>query len=197
MKQRGKIYRIYLGTVKMKIKVPSPIRLIATRPVIIITTLHENGKVNGGTFGAYTNLSPNLIGIAIGRPSDTYRNIKRTGELVINIPGVELAPWVFDVFGKDYPPGISEVEEAGLSTVTGEIVKVPLIKECKANIECRYVREMPVDYHVLVIVETLVGWCEQELIDEEGYFDVVKARIFHTPRYPHKVIITPEKYRKP
>ena len=178
----------------MRVRVSSPVRLIATRPAMIITTLHENGKVNGGTFGAYTNLSPTLIGIAIGRSSDTYRNIKRTGELVLNIPGIELADKAFHIFGKHFPENVSEVEEAGLSTLEGEIVKVPMIKECRANIECKYVKEMPVNYHVFVVVEALTGWCEEDLIDEEGYFDVVKAKIFHTPRYPQAVCITPERY---
>ena len=180
----------------MKIKVSDPIRLMATRPAMIITTLHENGKVNGGTFGAYTNLSPTLIGIAIGKPSDTYRNIKRTGELVINIPGVELAYEVFNIFGKDFPPNVSEVEEARLTTVECEIVKVPMIKECKASIECRYVKEMPINYHAFVVVEVVAGWCEEGLIDDEGYFDVVKAKVFYSPRYPQTVYVTPEKYIK-
>jgi len=30
---------------------------LATKPTVIITTLHESGVVNGGVFGAYTNLS--------------------------------------------------------------------------------------------------------------------------------------------
>ncbi|NOZ64355.1 MAG: flavin reductase family protein [Caldiserica bacterium] len=147
----------------MKVRVSNPLRLIATRPTMIVTTVHENGKVNGGTFGAYTNLSPTLIGIAISRASDTYRNIKRTGELVLNIPGIELADATFNIFGKHFPKNVSEVEEAGVSTVEGEIVKVPMIKECKANIECKYVKEMPVNYHVFVVVEALAGWCEEEL----------------------------------
>lgn len=180
----------------MKIKVPNPVRLIATRPAMIITTLHENGKINGGTFGAYTNLSPTLIGIAIGKPSDTYRNIKRTGELVINIPGIELAHATFNIFGKSFPSDVSEVEEAGLSTMECEMVKVPMIKECKASIECRYVKEMPINYHAFVVVEAMGGWCEEELIDAEGYFDVVRAKIFHTPRYPQTVYVSPEKYVK-
>jgi len=63
---------------------------LATKPTVIITTLHESGVVNGGVFGAYTNLSGTQIGVAIGTQSHTYANILRTREFVINVPGAEL-----------------------------------------------------------------------------------------------------------
>ena len=53
-------------------------RLITTHPLIIVTTLHDNGVTNAGTFGSYCNLSGTELGIATGKPSHTYGNIRRT-----------------------------------------------------------------------------------------------------------------------
>ena len=53
---------------------------LSTKPTMVITTLHQSGIVNAGVFGAYTNLSPTQVGIAIARTSHTYSNIIRSGE---------------------------------------------------------------------------------------------------------------------
>lgn len=178
---------------KQQIDGPRAIRLIATRPTILITTLHENGKVNGGTFGAYTNLSGSEIGIAIGTPSHTYQNIRRTGEFVINVPGADLVDAI-GLFGEDFPEGVSEVEKAGLTSADSTQVAVPGIAECVASVECRFAKEMPIGYHSLVVGTVLAGSCNEGLLDAEGYFDVVKARVVHDVRYPHPVYALFDRY---
>ena len=63
---------------------------LATRPTMIITTLHESNIVNAGVFGAYTKLSSTQLGVAVGAGSHTYGNIIRSGEFVVNIPGADI-----------------------------------------------------------------------------------------------------------
>lgn len=171
---------------KKSVTASRAMRLITTRPTIIITTLHPNGEVNGGAFGAYTNLSPKEIGLAIGTPSHTYRNLKRTGEFVINVPGADLVDAI-SIFGSDAPDGVSEVVQAGLTTAKSAKVAVPYIAECVASVECRFLREVPIGYHSFVIGEVLCGWVNDGLLDDEGYFDVVKAGVLHGARYPQPV----------
>ena len=157
--------------------------LVVTRPVIVITTLNENGVVNGGAFGAYTNLSPSEIGIAIGKESHTYKNIKRTGEFVINVPGADLVDSL-SIFGSNLPSSASEVEKASLTTDLAKEISPPLIKECKANIECRYTKEFPIGYHNFVVGEVLLGYCEKSCLDEDGRLNVLKAGVLHGVKYP-------------
>jgi len=158
-------------------------KLVTAKPIIIITTLHQTGIVNAGTFGAYTNLSPNEIGIAIGRPSHTYQNIKRTGELVINVVTRSLAK-AAEICGEEIPPSESELEKAGLSVEPARRVKVPLIKECVANIECQWEKEMVIGYHSLVVARCLAGWIENNFLNENGGLDVVKAEAIFNIGYP-------------
>ena len=160
--------------------------LCRTRPCMIITTLHENGVVNAGTFGAYTNVGPRQIGIAIGKGSDTYRNIKRAGEFAINIPPIEHAA-ALEVCGGNTPHDQSELDLAGLTTEPASEVKVPLIAECVANIECRFWKELEIGYHSFVIGEVLCGHLAENLVDSDGAIDVVKARVAFDIRYPEPV----------
>ena len=161
-------------------------RLIVTRPVMIITTLHESGVLNAGVFGAYTNISPTKIAVAVGRGSHTYQNVKRSGEMAINIPPAELASKI-EVFADNMPSTESEVEKAGCRPFASEHISVPGIEECVAIVECRYVAEMDAGYHSLVVVEAVGGHVEEDVLDAAGRVDVLKARIFHSVAYPEPV----------
>ena len=170
----------------MQIEVPQSqcMRLITTRPLIVVTTLHENGVVNGGTFGSYCNLSGTELGIAIGKPSDTYQNIQRTGEFVVNVLSVRTMD-ASPACGESVPTTESEVENAGLTTAKSKVVAVPRIAECVASVECKYVKELPIGYHNFVVGEAQCGWCDEGMLDDQGYFDVVKAEVIHSVRYPY------------
>jgi len=162
--------------------------LLATRPVILITTLGEGGLINGGAFGAYTNLSPTEVGIAIGKPSHTYQNIKKTGEFVINVPGADLLEAIH-IFGSSLPADVSEVEEAKLTPLPSRKISVPSLSECVAAVECRYEKELEIGYHSFVVGEVQCGWVREEFLDSEGYPDLVKARVLHDIKYPREIYL--------
>jgi flavin reductase (DIM6/NTAB) family NADH-FMN oxidoreductase RutF len=114
-------------------------------------------------------------------------------EFVINLPGKDQIDSIM-VFGKSYPEGVNEIKEAGLTETESTVVKPPGIAEYKAHVECRFKWEKEVGSHMLVAGEILAGSCDEGLLDEKGYFDVVKAGILHIVRYPEPVYISPEKY---
>ncbi len=178
----------------MKIKVAKDRcgKLLTSEPVIVITTVDKNGNINGAAFGSYVRVAP-LIMVAIFPGHHTYSNIKETGEFVVNLPGRDQIDSIM-VFGKSYPKGVNEIQEAGLTELKSTVVQPPGIAEYKAHIECRFKWEKNVGSHMLVAGEMLAGSCDEGLLDEEGYFDVVKAGILHCVRYPEPVYISPEKY---
>lgn len=161
-------------------------RLLVTRPVILITTLHANGILNAGAFGAYTNVSPTDVAFAIWKGGHTYRNIVRSGEFVVNVPPAGLAPKMA-VFAEHLPDTASEVEEAGCTSFDSAHVSVPGISECVATVECKYLKEMDVGAHSLVIGRALGGSAEESVLTEDGRLDVLKARIFHAVAYPEPI----------
>ncbi len=165
--------------------------LVRARPIIIIVTLHTDGTVNAGTFGAYTNVSGSEIGIAIGKPSHTYKNIKRTGELTINVVTKSISH-AAEICGKNLPENKSELEEAGLHCQNSKRVSVPIIKECVANIECKYVKEIEINYHSFVIVKCLAGYIEEEFIAPDGGLDLIKSQAIFNIGYPEPLYATLE-----
>ena len=175
----------------MQIEVPSSecMRLITTRPLIVVTTLHENGVVNAGTFGSYCNVGGAELGIAIGKPSHTYQNIKRASEFVVNVLSVGTMK-ASAICGESLPDTVSEVDRAGLTTAASKLVAPPRIAECVASVECTFTKELPIGYHSFVVGEALCGWCDEGLLDEQGYFDIVKAQVVHCVRYPQDVFAT-------
>lgn len=178
----------------MKIEVPQKRcgRLLTSEPVIVVTTVDKDGNVNGASFGSYVRVAP-LIMVAIYPGHHTYSNIKETGEFVVNLPGRDQIDSIM-VFGESYPKGINEIQEAGLTELESIVVKPPRIAEYKAHIECRYRWEKEVGSHMLVAGEMLKGSCDEGLLDEKGYFDVVQAGVLHIVRYPEPVYISPDRY---
>jgi len=59
-----------------------------------------------------------------------------------------------------------------------------LIKEFVANIECKFIKELEINYHSFVIVRCLSGYIEQEFIANDGGLDVVKAEAIFNIGYP-------------
>ncbi len=163
---------------------------LATKPTMVITTLHENGMLNAGVFGAYTNISPTQIAVAVGTPSDTYRNTLREGEFVINIPGADIVKSL-KVLAAKLPPGKSEAEEAGLTKRESVVIKTPGIAECAAACEFVFEKEIPVEYHNLIIGEIKGGWIREEFLDSDGKIDIFKARVLKDFKYPEPLYVLP------
>lgn len=158
-------------------------KFLATKPTMIITTRHESGVVNAGVFGAYTNLSPTQVGIAIGRGSHTYANIGRTREFVINVPGAELVETI-DTMASNIPPERSEVEAAGLTLRDGMALETASIAECVAAVEFTFDKEVTIGHHSFMIGKVVGGWIKEDVLDADGGIDIFKARVFHDFKYP-------------
>src|SRR5579875_3625892 len=74
--------------------------LVAPRPIALVTSLDENGVLNAAPFSAYNYLctDPPIVGIGVTNrpedrhaPKDTARNIRRTGEFVVNVVTEDIA----------------------------------------------------------------------------------------------------------
>jgi flavin reductase (DIM6/NTAB) family NADH-FMN oxidoreductase RutF len=120
------------------------IGLVAPRPIAWVTSMDEKGRLNAAPFSAYNYLctDPPVVGIGVTNrpgehfvPKDTARNIRRTGEFVVNVVTEDLLKQM-NICATDFPEGVSEVEMAGLTTVASKHVKVPRIAECHAALEC-------------------------------------------------------------
>ena len=104
--------------------------LVAPRPIALITSMDEQGWLNAAPFSAYNYLctDPPIIGVGVTNrpdqrfvPKDTARNIRRTGEFVVNVVTEDIAEKM-NICATDFPPEMSEVELAGFTTAPSQVV---------------------------------------------------------------------------
>lgn len=163
---------------------------IATKPTMIITTRHASGVVNAGVFGAYTNLSPTQIGVAIATGAHTYANILRSGEFVVNVPGADLVK-TLAVIADNIPETTSEVEAAGLTLkppVTGETAS---IAECQAAVEFTFDQDIAIGHHHFLIGRVTGGWIREDALNDDGRIDIFKAQVMKDFKYPAPLYVLP------
>lgn len=174
----------------VEVRGSAALKFLATKPTIIITTLHESGIVNAAVFGAYTNLSSEHLGVAIYTEHDTYANLKRTGEFVVNVPGADLVK-TFATLASHLPPTESELAAAGLTTKPALTVKTPSVAECVAAVECTFDREVPITSHSFVIGVVTGGWIREDCLDPDGRINIFKARVVKDFKYPQPLYVLP------
>ena len=109
-------------------------------------------------------------------PKDTAQNIRVRGEFVINVVDEAMAE-AMNVCAVDFPPGVDELAEAGLTTLPSIRVSVPRIAQAPASLECREVTTIEVGRSRIVIGEVLVAHVRDEFIDPAGPY--VKAEELH------------------
>jgi flavin reductase (DIM6/NTAB) family NADH-FMN oxidoreductase RutF len=159
------------------------ISFVLPRPIAWVTTIGPTGVVNAAPFSFFNVFAndPPLVIIAIdkrpdGRIKDTWVNIERTGQFVVNLADELLAEKMHQSSG-DFPPEIGEPNYLGLSTAPSVDVAPPRIAQAPWALECRTWQVINVkDDRQLVIGEGLRFHVRDELWDPQ-------AMRVHTERY--------------
>jgi flavin reductase (DIM6/NTAB) family NADH-FMN oxidoreductase RutF len=140
----------------MKIEMPSMVereihdllgRALPPRPVALISTVGEDGVFNAAPFATLNVMCykpPILcfsIGLRQGQKKDTLRNIEFSGDFVVNIVGETLIKAAVQT-SANYPSGVDEFKEVGLTAITADTVKSPLVGGALVSIECKLVQKL-------------------------------------------------------
>jgi flavin reductase (DIM6/NTAB) family NADH-FMN oxidoreductase RutF len=161
------------------------IGLVAPRPIALVTSMNEQGRLNAAPFSAYNYLctDPPIIGMGVMDrptggfiPKDTARNIRRTGEFVVNVVTEDIAQQM-NICATDFPAEIDELEMAGLTTAPSQIVKVPRIEQAHAALECREYTTMEIGRSRIILGRVVSIYIEDKFIDPAGPY--VKAEELH------------------
>ena len=161
------------------------IGLVAPRPIAWVTSLDPEGRLNAAPFSAYNYLctDPPIVGMGVTNrtdekwtPKDTARNIRRTGEYVINVVTEDLLEKM-NVCATDFPSGVNELEMAGLNTAPSSVVKVPRIAEAHAALECREFTTMEIGRSRIILGRVVAMYVEDKFVDPAGPY--IKAEELH------------------
>ncbi|MFQ3598881.1 MAG: flavin reductase family protein [Chloroherpetonaceae bacterium] len=122
---------------------------VMPRPIAWVSTVSNNGIDNLAPFSFFTVASvkppimcfaPALKGVnGVPTEKDTLRNIRETGEFVVNIVSRNLVEKMNQT-SFDYPPTESEFDAVGLTRASSSLVKPKRVAESLANYECKLVQ---------------------------------------------------------
>ncbi|MEM6943134.1 MAG: flavin reductase family protein [Pseudomonadota bacterium] len=175
---------------------------VIPRPVAWVTTVGEDGVVNAAPYSFFNVFSgkPAILVLGLqhksdGTPKDTTRNIRRSGEFVINILTPDLAERMVETAAA-YPPEQGEPEAVGLTLAPSTLVAPPRLAEAPVAFECRRLTHLSfTDDRELCVGEALALEAREGLIDPQTLRfdwgeDFPLARLFG-PRYGRVVEIEP------
>ncbi|MDP4150525.1 MAG: flavin reductase family protein [Bacteroidota bacterium] len=160
---------------------------IGPRPICFASTVNAGGEVNLSPFSFFNMFSstpPILIFSPCRRVRDnttkhTLQNVLEVPEVVINIVDYDLVQQV-SLSSCEYARGVNEFVKAGLTPAAATLVRPPLVKESKINIECRVIEVKPLGTEGgagnLVICEALRMHVADSILNEKGRID---QRLLH------------------
>ncbi len=113
-------------------------KLIHPMHTFILTSLSIDNKPNACAVAWVTPLSedPPMLMIALEKNHLTAKNIRETGEFVLNVPGVRLLKVVWYV-GTKSGKKVDKSSVKGITYVPSKKVAVPRIGESMGHIECK------------------------------------------------------------
>ncbi|MEJ5348000.1 MAG: flavin reductase family protein [Desulfosoma sp.] len=121
-------------------------------PVTVLTTVNREGTPNAAPYSCVMPiLRPlPLIAVASALPRDTLRNIRETGDFVVNVIGKPSFREAMRT-ARPYPYGVNELERVGLETMPAKRVKPPRIAAAIGWIEAALERELTDERYALLV----------------------------------------------
>ncbi|THH35461.1 flavin reductase family protein [Aliishimia ponticola] len=159
--------------------------VVIPRPIAWITTLGTDQTVNAAPF-SFFNLfgqDPALVIVGLehhadGTPKDTARNIRDTGEFVVNIVTPDLTGAMVGTAAA-YAPDVSEPQALGLSLAPSSQVAPPRLADAPVAIECRLLDKLSYSPERDIVVGQAAG-----LVARDGLIDTETWRVEWDSAYP-------------
>jgi flavin reductase (DIM6/NTAB) family NADH-FMN oxidoreductase RutF len=147
------------------------ISAVVPRPIALVSTRGADGGTNVAPFSYFNAIAsdPPLVGVAVanraGDPKDTLRNVRETGEFVVNVVDTALLDAMVRTAG-EWPREVSEFAPAGLTPLPSERVGAPYVAESPLQLECRLHREIPLGNSVLLVGEVVFARVRDAVLTE-------------------------------
>ena len=163
-----------------KITLPQASRLTSPNPVSLVCTQKADGSTNLATVSwwTYVSFNPDMIAYAMAKTSFSGERVRETGEVILTIPGADLADAVMgcgSITGRE----IDKAQKFGiqLPQVENSAIQIPV--QSRVAIHCRLKEFVEAGDHYLYIcqVEQVYGDTAQEaLFAWNGYSKLRPAR---------------------
>ncbi|MHA1906415.1 MAG: flavin reductase family protein [Candidatus Thorarchaeota archaeon] len=150
--------------------VPSPVVLLSVKG-------QDTPNIITLSWAANVCSDPPSVAVGIRPNRHSYDMVKKAGEFVINIPGLdqlEGSKFSGTKSGRDY----DKFAECNFTPVQASKVDAPMIAECPINLECKTSQIVKVGTHDLFIAEVVAVHLDDSILDDNGRFDAAKAKLF-------------------
>ncbi len=136
--------------------------LVAPRPIAWISSRNPDGVVNLAPFSFFNAVGSDPLYLIVsigdndaGGPKDTARNIRASGEFVVNLVTEELFD-AMNLSAADFPPEQSELEAAHLHAAPSVRIGAPRVAEAQASLECKLHSAQSLGANTLFIGEVVM-----------------------------------------
>ncbi|MEJ6506422.1 MAG: flavin reductase family protein [Crocinitomicaceae bacterium] len=155
---------------------------VGPRPIAFASTIDKEGVPNLAPFSFFNAFSANPPILVFsparsGRTNttkDTYNNVKKLPEVVINVVNYELVHQM-SLASSPYPSNTDEFIKSGLTPVNSDLVKPYRIKESPVQFECKVNEVIELGDQGgagnLIICEVLKIHIDESILDESGMID--------------------------
>jgi len=152
---------------------PSPI----LGQLVLVTTTNEDGTSNVApkNWISYMAFGPSLIALGCNRKHWTAKNILRSREFVINVPGANLVNTIWEAGYLDHP---RPVESSGLTPIPSVKVKPPRIEECRAHLECVLDKHFDYGDEVIILGRIVAASIDEEALKARDPYEYLKMLVF-------------------
>lgn len=148
--------------------------LVVPRPIALITTVSEAGIVNAAPYSFFNVFSEDPPVVVVGLQSkddlslkDTARNVRLSGEFVVNMVDEALAV-AMNNCAIDFPPERGEPDSLDLPLAASLKVAVPRLAGSPVALECRKITMMNFGSgRDLLIGEVLVIQAKEGIVDPQ------------------------------
>ncbi|MBL7070753.1 MAG: flavin reductase family protein [Candidatus Omnitrophica bacterium] len=155
-------------------------RILAPRPVVLVSTVSSEGISNAAPFSFVTPVSsdPPLIAFASSPKHETAKNILDTGDFVVNLPSKDIVRQLW-ICADSIPDNESEIDAAKLTAEKSLKVRSPGIKECFARYECELESHHAAGDHLLIIGRILRVDVKDDLMEGEKFLVEKSGFLMH------------------
>jgi len=170
---------IVMETAKSNVNLSSAYRLLHPMHTVLVSCIGKTGKPNIITlaWAMPTSINPPLVAISISPKRFSHTLIEESKEFVVNIPTMNILKETL-FCGRKSGRDHDKFKEAGLTPLPAKKVKVPIIKECIAHLECKLHSQFTTGDHTIFVGEIVEAYADKEAFTEEYNLEKVKM-IFH------------------
>lgn len=138
--------------------------LVVPRPIAWVSTVAPDGTANLAPHSYFNIVSsaPPVVHWTSAGIKDSLRNVRSSGEFVINIVDEELLERM-NTTAADFPAGIDEAQWAGIDMATSKVVRPGRVAQSPAALECRLLQELTIGNGNMVFGEVVNVWLRPDI----------------------------------